>query len=60
MMSYLIGSWADPAAGGCEENGSCLAYQLTLDQAPHGYKDFDRGAAKKFVIDTHGLLKKAA
>ncbi len=25
-----------------------------------GYKDFDKGAAKKFVIDPHGGLKKAA
>ena len=32
---------------------------ITLDQAPQGYKDFDKGAAKKFVIDPHGSLKKA-
>lgn len=24
---------------------------ITLDQGPQGYKDFDKGAAKKFVID---------
>src|SRR5437016_9866074 len=29
---------------------------ITLDQAPKGYKDFDKGAAKKFVIDPHGLI----
>lgn len=29
---------------------------ISLDNAPKGYKDFDRGAAKKFVIDPHGLL----
>jgi glutathione-independent formaldehyde dehydrogenase len=33
---------------------------ITLDQAPQGYKDFDKGAAKKFLIDPHGSLKKAA
>ena len=33
---------------------------ITLDQAPQGYKDFDRGAAKKFVIDPHHLVGKAA
>jgi glutathione-independent formaldehyde dehydrogenase len=33
---------------------------ITLDQAPQGYKDFDGGAAKKFVIDPHGSLEKAA
>ena len=29
---------------------------ISLDQAPQGYKDFDRGAAKKFVIDPHGMI----
>jgi len=29
---------------------------ITLDEAPQGYIDFDRGAAKKFVIDPHGLI----
>jgi glutathione-independent formaldehyde dehydrogenase len=33
---------------------------ITLDQAPQGYKDFDKGAAKTFLIDPHGILKKAA
>ena len=26
---------------------------IALDNAPQGYKDFDKGAAKKFVIDPH-------
>jgi glutathione-independent formaldehyde dehydrogenase len=30
---------------------------ITLDDAPKGYKDFDKGAAKKFVIDPHGSVK---
>jgi len=29
---------------------------IQLDQAPQGYKDFDKGAAKKFVIDPHGMV----
>src|SRR3954464_2070208 len=29
---------------------------ISLDDAPKGYKDFDRGAAKKFVIDPHGMI----
>jgi glutathione-independent formaldehyde dehydrogenase len=29
---------------------------IKLDDAPQGYKDFDRGAAKKFVIDPHTLV----
>jgi glutathione-independent formaldehyde dehydrogenase len=33
---------------------------IKLDDAPQGYKDFDKGAAKKFVLDPHGILAKAA
>jgi glutathione-independent formaldehyde dehydrogenase len=33
---------------------------ITLDDAPEGYKDFDSGVAKKFVLDPHGQLQKAA
>jgi glutathione-independent formaldehyde dehydrogenase len=29
---------------------------ITLDDGPKGYVDFDKGVAKKFVIDPHGLL----
>lgn len=29
---------------------------ITLDQGPEGYKDFDKGAAKKFVIDPHKMV----
>ena len=29
---------------------------IPLDQAPQGYADFDRGVARKFVIDPHGLF----
>jgi glutathione-independent formaldehyde dehydrogenase len=31
---------------------------IKLDDAPRGYKDFDRGASKKFVIDPHGVVTK--
>ena len=30
---------------------------ISLDDAPQGYKDFDKGAAKKFIIDPHGMVK---
>jgi glutathione-independent formaldehyde dehydrogenase len=33
---------------------------ISLDEGPKGYKDFDKGAATKFVIDPHGSLKAAA
>jgi glutathione-independent formaldehyde dehydrogenase len=29
---------------------------ISLDEAPQGYADFDSGAAKKFVIDPHGMV----
>ena len=29
---------------------------IGLDEAPQGYQDFDKGAAKKFVIDPHGVI----
>src|SRR5213083_80376 len=30
---------------------------ISLDEAPQGYEDFDKGAAKKFVLNPHGLVK---
>ena len=33
------------------------ATMITLDDAPQGYKDFDSGVAKKFVLNPHGLVK---
>jgi glutathione-independent formaldehyde dehydrogenase len=30
---------------------------ITLNDAPRGYKDFDKGAAKKYVLDPHGMIK---
>jgi glutathione-independent formaldehyde dehydrogenase len=29
---------------------------ISLDDAPQGYAEFDRGAAKKYVIDPHGMV----
>src|SRR5947209_8044815 len=28
---------------------------ISLDEAPAGYRDFDKGASKKFVLNPHGL-----
>jgi glutathione-independent formaldehyde dehydrogenase len=30
---------------------------VSLDEAPQGYQDFDKGAAKKFVLNPHGDIK---
>jgi glutathione-independent formaldehyde dehydrogenase len=32
------------------------ATPIPLDQAPQGYHDFDQGAARKYVLDPHGML----
>ncbi|RST71976.1 formaldehyde dehydrogenase, glutathione-independent [Siminovitchia acidinfaciens] len=31
---------------------------ISLDEAPSGYEVFDKGAAKKFIIDPHGVIRK--
>jgi glutathione-independent formaldehyde dehydrogenase len=36
------------------------ATRIGLDDAPAGYADFDRGAARKYVIDPHGTIAKLA
>jgi glutathione-independent formaldehyde dehydrogenase len=33
---------------------------ISLDEAPQGYEDFDKGASRKYVLDPHGLVKQAA
>jgi len=30
---------------------------ISLEDAPRGYQEFDSGAARKFVIDPHGMVK---
>ena len=36
------------------------ATTIPLDKAPKGYQDFDKGAAKKFVLDPNGYLAPSA
>ena len=30
---------------------------LPLEDSPRGYTDVDKGAAKKFVLDPHGIVR---
>jgi len=39
---------------------ACNVKVISLDDAPKGYSDFDKGAAKKFVIDPHGSVETAS
>ncbi len=32
---------------------------ISLDEAPQGYQDFDKGASKKYILDPHGLVAAA-
>jgi glutathione-independent formaldehyde dehydrogenase len=32
---------------------------ISLDEAPQGYEDFDKGAAKKFILDPHRVVRAA-
>ncbi len=32
------------------------ATPVSLDEAPQGYRDFDQGAARKFVLNPHGMI----
>jgi len=34
------------------------ATPISLDDAPRGYAEFDAGAAKKYVLDPHGMIKR--
>jgi glutathione-independent formaldehyde dehydrogenase len=34
------------------------ATPIGLEDAPQGYADFDKGAAKKYVLDPHGVIKR--
>ncbi|UQU62859.1 formaldehyde dehydrogenase, glutathione-independent [Couchioplanes caeruleus] len=36
------------------------ATPIPLDQAPDGYRDFDQGAARKYVLDPHGMVGRRA
>jgi glutathione-independent formaldehyde dehydrogenase len=43
----------------CEIAKAVNATVISLDEASQGYEEFDSGAAKKFVIDPHGLITKS-
>jgi glutathione-independent formaldehyde dehydrogenase len=36
------------------------ATPIPLDEAPRGYREFDQGAARKYVLDPHGIVRDRA
>jgi glutathione-independent formaldehyde dehydrogenase len=40
----------------CQIAKAVNATVISLDDAPQGYKDFDHGASRKYVLNPHGLI----
>ena len=49
LMQAILYGKANPAK-------ACNVTCISLDEAPQGYRDFDKGAARKYVIDPHDLI----
>ena len=49
LMQAILYGKASPAK-------ACNVTYISLDEAPQGYKDFDKGAARKYVIDPHASI----
>jgi glutathione-independent formaldehyde dehydrogenase len=43
----------------CQIAKAVNATVVGLDDAPQGYEDFDKGAARKYVLNPHGLINQA-
>jgi glutathione-independent formaldehyde dehydrogenase len=57
VMRYHRGLMQMILHGKAEIAKAVNATVITLDEAPQGYKDFDSGVAKKFVLNPHGMIK---
>jgi glutathione-independent formaldehyde dehydrogenase len=57
VMRYHRGLMQMILHGKAEIAKAVNATVITLDEAPKGYKDFDSGVAKKFVLNPHGMIK---
>ncbi len=56
VMRYHRSLMQSILSGRAEIAKAVNATVITLDEAPRGYEDFDKGAAQKFVLDPHGLV----
>ena len=57
VMKYHRGLMKAILHDRCQIAKAVNATVISLDEAPQGYTDFDKGAAKKFVLNPHGLIK---
>ena len=60
VMRYNLGLMKAILADRVQIAKAVNATVISLDEAPQGYADFDSGVAKKFVIDPHGSVARAA
>ncbi len=56
VMRYNLGLMKAIMADRVQIAKAVNATKISLDEAPAGYADFDSGAAKKYVIDPHGMV----
>jgi glutathione-independent formaldehyde dehydrogenase len=57
VMRYHRDLMAAILSGKAQIAKAVNATVISLDKAPNGYQDFDRGASRKYVIDPHGSVK---
>jgi glutathione-independent formaldehyde dehydrogenase len=57
VMKYHRELMAAILSGKAQIAKAVNATVISLDEAPRGYMEFDQGAARKYVIDPHGLVK---
>jgi len=56
VMKYNRGLMKAILSDKCQIAKAVNATIISLEEAAQGYADFDKGAAKKFVLDPHGVL----
>ena len=59
VMKYHRGLMMAILHDRCRIADAVNATVISLNDAPTGYRDFDKGAAKKFVLDPHGMVGSA-
>ncbi|WNS79538.1 formaldehyde dehydrogenase, glutathione-independent [Domibacillus sp. DTU_2020_1001157_1_SI_ALB_TIR_016] len=57
VMKYHRDLMAAILSGRAQIAKAVNATVIALEDAPRGYQEFDQGAARKYVIDPHGLVK---
>jgi glutathione-independent formaldehyde dehydrogenase len=56
VMKYHRGLMMSILHGKAKIADAVNATVISLDEAPQGYQDFDKGAARKYVLDPHGMI----